>query len=1043
MVSAVSATTCGQAGCLPRAREQRLQRHENRQQKQKYCCPSLHVQSIASAEHWLLKERDAMAYNDEMPSPSAPPSPRAIQRTEQELLQALDADIDGTVVVTSTERAARALRKRYELWQQARGNQGWLSPKILAWDPWLGTFWNSAILGSAETRVLLSELQELELWHTVLAQDEAAVRTLSSGALAETAQRAWKQMHQYRIPLQPIRRDGSVDAVAFSRWATEFERLCKKHSFLSPALLEEALAQWISLRQIALPREGFLVGLDRVTPAQKLLIDALDAAGCRVHSVQLQPAEPATSACTIVVARTVEEEIESAARWVRELLFKHPAERIGVVVPALEQMRGTIAATFRRILSPGSMDIRARNPALPYEFSLGTPMHRLDPIRTALSLLRWLASALPAEEISWLLVHGDFAGAIDEAPEMPSSVDARAILDRDFRERKFQMGGPVSLNAFRGWLSQAKSREQAAALRRALDRFSIAADRQRLEKVRAFAEWQEVIEELLAAARWRPLAASNSADYQLERRWNILLNNLSSLGSVAEPVSFRAATQKLEHLAAQTLFSLETSGAPVQILGVPEAAGLVFDSVWWMNARISAWPPRGKALPFLPWNLQRESHMPYADPEEDSAFALRVTRRILDCASNAVVSFAIQESDAANASSHLPDRESVLSPLVREALPATPMIAAEDFVPQELSPASLAGNAPLEEVREEPFVPFQGTRVRGGVGFLKLHAACPFRAFAELRLGTRPLASSVTGLSSGTQGTLVHQVLEKFWQEYKSQKTLLATTAEQHRESLRAHLRKALDEFSHHAGELWQESLLEIESERIEQRLLQWLEQEKERPDFTVLTTEDEFEHRELGGIDFDCRIDRMDRVAQGVVLLDYKTGPVNRNSCEGERPDEPQLPAYAVLRGLESRGTKSPDTESPDTNALAGVAFAGLHPKNVGLTVIASLPSVFAKDSQSQTAMAGESAAGGGARSKFERSERSLTPLEMASQQDAWQSRLTQLAENFRAGNAEVDPKQGNTTCAYCRQMLLCRIREQQNGSGEFGEEVPGSSEQ
>ncbi len=101
--------------------------------------------------------------------------------------------------------------------------------------------------------------------------------------------------------------------------------------------------------------------------------------------------------------------------------------------------------------------------------------------------------------------------------------------------------------------------------------------------------------------------------------------------------------------------------------------------------------------------------------------------------------------------------------------------------------------------------------------------------------------------------------------------------------------------------------LLEIEAERLEERLLQWLEQEKQRPDFTVIETEAALKDARIGGIEMQCRIDRVDQVQEGVVLLDYKTGPVDRNSCAGDRPDQPQLPAYAVLRSHDGgRGTGS-----------------------------------------------------------------------------------------------------------------------------------------
>src|SRR5665213_3265770 len=169
-------------------------------------------------------------------------STRTRMQTEQELLLALQQNIDGAVAIASTVRAARLLRQQYNRGQQAAGNRGWRTPQILAWEPWLDTLWDAAILCGVESRVLLTGVQEAELWRQILTRDEAAALTLSIEGLAQQAQRTWHAMQQYQIPLRDVRKDGSIDAQAFSRWATEMEKVCKRSSFLSPSGMEAALA---------------------------------------------------------------------------------------------------------------------------------------------------------------------------------------------------------------------------------------------------------------------------------------------------------------------------------------------------------------------------------------------------------------------------------------------------------------------------------------------------------------------------------------------------------------------------------------------------------------------------------------------------------------------------------------------------------------------------------------------------------------------------------------------------------------------------------
>ncbi len=525
------------------------------------------------------------------------------------------------------------------------------------------------------------------------------------------------------------------------------------------------------------------------------------------------------------------------------------------------------------------------------------------------------------------------------------------------------------------------------------------------------------MEELLSASEWNLLTATDSAEYQLLRRWNTLLNELSSLSAVTDSVSFSDAIRRLQSLAGTTLFTLETRHAPVQILGISEAGGLTFDRIWWMNAQAASWPPHGHAQPFLPWSVQRAAHMPYADPVVDAAFAERVTRRILNSAPSGIVSCALQENDPTTASAHVPSPEIAISPVVRIALPEVSPIAMGEFLSSEIegkiSPEGEDSSA-LETVDEEPAIPFQGTQVRSGVTFLKDQAACPFRAFAEMRLAAEPVEQADGGLPAKAQGIILHEVLQRFWDGMKSQKRLLESTEDECREKLRTHIHHALQRFREHADESWQRALLDIEGDRIEKRLMQWLEFEKRRPDFTVVKTEAALEQMHLGGVELRCRIDRIDQVEQGMVLLDYKTGKVDSKACDGERPDEPQLPAYAVLR----------EDSASDGTPLAGIAFVGLHPRDVDLTVIGSVAGVFP--------------VAPGARSN---PRENLSPEGLQQQQQEWRTTLTRLAEDFVVGVAVVDPKKGRETCRYCAQGLLCRIREAED-VGDGSDEIASASE-
>lgn len=956
------------------------------------------VSPISIALHFDIRSAPLrVGYNVDMPSSAGSNGPSDAVMTERDLFRSLGRNIGGIAAMTSTTRAARALGLRYRNWKSSSGGTAWATPQILPWDAWLESLWQSAIARGLETRVLLTETQEQELWKQVLKTDPAAQQVLSTDLLAEMVQGAWQSMHQYEIPMGRLRGEPGIDAGAFYRWATKFSEICRKGSLLSPALLEAAASEWIASVETALPEEMFLLGFDRMPPSRRRVIERIEARDCRIRPLELGSPQNPVSSPTIVCAHTFEEEANAAARWAREALLQDRSRRIGIVVPALAEKRTTLDSIFRGVLAPSSVDIRAGQTPLPYEFSLGTPMDGLAPIRTALLLLCWPHQGLSQEELSWLLVHGGFGGEKD-------SFDARATLDRRFRESNLRLGGPVSLPSFREWLAQHGQSERSSTARGSVNRLSIAAERLSLSKTRSYADWTEAVEELLDAAEWRLLAPSESREYQLLRRWGDLLNEFSSLNSVSEPVRFSTALETLNRQASAMLFTLESHNAPIQILGVSESAGLTFDSIWWMSAQVGTWPPQGAAQPFLPWPLQRQAHMPYADPVEDRAFALRVTNRILNSATTAVVSFDLQQSDSEFASGHTPPPEIVLSPTVREALPQSPIVAVKDFQPGSAAGEENRQTPPFEAVEEEPPVPLEASRVSGGVRFLELQAACPFRAFSELRLGAHPLEEAALGLSPAVQGTVFHRVLERFWKQAKSRNGLLESTEETIRNEVRGHIQDALQDLVSANDEPWQQALLAIEAERIEQRVLEWLEEEKQRPDFTVLTTEAELTDAHLGELEFRCRVDRLDQVEQGVVLLDYKTGAVTRIACEGDRPDLPQLPAYAVLREQLDRNPLDGGNGPP----VAGVAFASLRSGNVGFVPVRALAGVFPQNEPKRNGASFVS-----------------TSNEIQGTIASWSTILHGLARDFRVGAATVDPKNPAVTCKHCPQTLLCRIHE------------------
>jgi RecB family exonuclease len=139
-------------------------------------------------------------------------------------------------------------------------------------------------------------------------------------------------------------------------------------------------------------------------------------------------------------------------------------------------------------------------------------------------------------------------------------------------------------------------------------------------------------------------------------------------------------------------------------------------------------------------------------------------------------------------------------------------------------------------------------------------------------------------------------------------------------------------------------------------------------------------------------RLDRVDRLPDGrELLIDYKTGEAAPRHWFGERPDEPQLPAYALTR----------------TPPPAGLAFAIVKRGKCRLHGLA-------EDDQ----------LGAGIEAlEFAKLEGKAEdwPAQIA----AWEKTLDALSAQFRGTEVRVDPKRHPHTCRTCTFASLCRVGE------------------
>ncbi len=857
---------------------------------------------------------------------------------------------DHQLIITVNRRLARFLARQFAAHQVAAGREVWETPEILPWSSWMTCLWKQSLARSA---VLLSDSQSRVLWERIIRHSKEGEGLLQIGETTRMAMEAWQLLHDYELDFDQTRNDpavGGLDTRAFFTWADQYRQQLQDQNWLDQAMLPARLVESFEQGSIVIPPRLMLAGFgpESQTPAQHQLLACLRTRGCQIERWQPQGRDPVVQR---ISCRDSQAELRMAALCIRQRLEQNPAQRIGVVVADLHNRKATIRSIFEDVLSPGAV-MKGPGATPPFNISLGEPLYAYPVIKTAFLILSLAVEKLPLEALSRLIRSPFIAGSETE-------ITQRSLLDAQLRESGEEYPDLRYLIRQAGKTGTPKLVEILEQSQTLIDEWDV-------RKKRSLTESIPWVDELLRSMGWPGERVLDSTEKQAVEAWQGACEQCLSLDLVTGKMDFRSVLHHLQKLARERIFQPETGQeVPVEIMGMLEAAGQQFDFLMVMGMTDDQWPAKPTPNPFIPFSIQRQARMLHAHMEAGLAFARSLIQQLKQSADEVVFSYPQHEGD----------RVLRFSPLIRD-LHAMEMDDAGYPDPYRW----IQTGASLERVEDNQAPPLPANASQqGGVGIFKDQAACPFRAFVAHRLKARPLGVAEPGLNPAERGSLIHDALEILWGRLGSQEKLMALSHEQVRREIKNAVASALDRFRCGKSVFHMAGFQDLERARLETLLMDWLEKEKEREPFTVLAREQAMEAA-VGGIRFQTRIDRIDRVEGGEqVLIDYKTGAVSTKSWEGDRPDEPQLPLYAI------------SMETPP----AAVVFAQLKKGNLKYDGHSSVPGIVKRLHENWDQQISE-----------------------------WRTTMERLATDFIQGKAVVDPKEAKT-CQYCSFTSLCRIQE------------------
>ncbi|MDE2090607.1 MAG: PD-(D/E)XK nuclease family protein [Gammaproteobacteria bacterium] len=881
---------------------------------------------------------------------------------EIQILKALEA---GATVVAASERLARSLRLAHAEAARARGARVWERPAVLTWMAFLHDQY-----ARCEARVLqpgprlLARHQAETLWETLIrdAHDETAL--LQPATTARAASAAWSACLAYDISLAELTQEATGDdARQFALWARAYAQHCEAQGLLDPAQLPDFLVDKFKAGEAAAPQHCLCIGFQEFTPQQQRLLDAVRATGSRVEHMSI--AGERDSSRRRIVCPDAQAEIEAAARWARVLLEATPTLRIAIVVRDLGEQQQAITRTLDRILCPGAP---VGHSARPYNLSLGQALTDCPVVSDALIMLQCLRWRLPFAQASRLL-RSPFLVAAD------SESAARARLEIRVRDANQDQ---VGLNRLLALAQKGGEASTFHAMLEAVLKLQRVTPKRQLPSA-----WSKTFAALLKTFGWPGERNPDSHEYQAVNVLREALSEFAQLDAALPAITAEDALTRFTRLVARREFQPASADVPLQVLGIPETAGLQFDHLWIMGLTDAVWPPSPRPDPFIPWTIQRRHRLPHASAARELEYASQVTARLLASAPEVMVS--TPERDA--------DTELRPSPLLAEielaAKADVAMSPVQDWRARLQQDAAIALSE-FTDTRGPPLT--EAGSVAGGTQLLKAQAACPFRSFSIYRLGARELPTPSPGLTPKERGIVLHDIMAMLWERLGDHATLLSLQAGERVQRVEDSVAQGVDRFAARDPEVFTPNFRRLEQERLTRLIVAWLDIEAARVPFSVEPPEQE-RNVSLGRLVLKTRVDRIDRLPDGGrVLIDYKSGTADPRKWLGPRPDEPQLPIYAVS----------------DPRAFTAVLFAQLSTGDLRYRGVAEhhglVADIAAYDSVRK--QPGE-------------------PQDWPALLAHWRAAVTALADEFADGEARVDPKHAADTCRYCHLQALCRIHE------------------
>lgn len=888
-----------------------------------------------------------------------------------------------TVLLVPTRTLASSLNEQIAQHYLEQQLSVWEAPEILNWSDYLTQLWNlnrtelNAISGA---HTLINQQQANIIWTQVIdaaKREEQDLTLLNVQQTARAAQRSWRLMTDWRLSRSKIADDHVADTERFLLWLDDYQALLKKRNLLDQAsLLNLLLSEDAS---IVYPfKKQIWHCFDLLTDAQQELIQRAHSNG--VVSVNSHVPMLKKQRQSFYRYTNSMQELNAALERARSLIESDASHTVNIVIPNLEQRHAEVLEAVRAVFYANESPNEVQLNTSAVRLSLGQALSEWPAISVALIIVGLLRNRLTISDLN-LLLRSQFISLGQRHQQ-----ECRYFINW-LAEQRLRV---ISLDDLPEVYVQCHEHAQRNNYDLTNDLYarlvSIQTQRQdlqaKLDESKAqhgyatmnMVDWPAIFEQWLAAWGWHEGAnesSLSSVQFQLLNRWQNLLEDFAKITTVQRSTGLPRAVELLTLMAREAIFLPKSVDSPIVISGIYEAIGRPANTCF-LLAQDQSHPATANADAFIPNRLLIDTGYPYTRPDKSFQQAQKVQSSLLCGAPNCIISYArFSQKDR--------DIQQSASPLYRE----------QDF--HEVTDSSLA--EPLVEY--EYYQDTQGpawqdpSQARGGSAIFTNQSNCAFKAFATHQLSFFRQDEAEFGLDGMDRGNVVHRLLQRAWDRLEFHTSLVNLSESELNDFCVELVAEVVGDPNLGLNDDKQ-TLLQAEQPRLVQLLNDWLTLEANRPQGFAVVEREATGQGNIGGIRFKYIVDRIDVADDGrSVIVDYKTGLVNRNDWLGERLRAPQLPLYALA------------LDAAKSQSVSGIAYANVRQYEHSFIEL-SETDIFKKGTG------------------YTRGYEENWQLSRAD----WPQLFDALAQDFIAGVAEVNPID-DATCRYCELQSLCRISQ------------------